>query len=430
MIPITRVTEDYAEIVQAKLARTTESFAEVDRVVQGIMEDVKKRGDEALRYYTAKFDGVDLDSMEVSAAEIQEALDALDPELKAIMLEARENIAAYHREQKEKSWLVEKGPGIILGQKLTPLHRVGVYVPGGKAAYPSTVLMTVVPAVIAGVEEIIVASPPDRQGKVDQTTLAAAAIAGCTKVYKVGGAQAIAALTYGTATIPPVDKIVGPGNIYVTRAKRYAHGTVDTDMQAGPSEICIVADATASAPLVAADLLSQAEHDELAAAVLITTSESLAQAVQRELQVQLETLPRAAIAKQSLARFGNIFLVETIAAALDLANAVAPEHLELLVDEPFETLPLVKNAGAIFLGSYAPEPLGDYFAGPNHTLPTSGTARFSSPLGTYDFVKKSSIIYYNRAELAKVKDKIIKFAEAEGLHAHANALRIRFEHQE
>lgn len=427
MIPITKVSGNFDAVIKAKLARGNESFSQVDQVVQEIMEDVKQRGDAAVREYTAKFDGAHLEDMRVSDAEIKEALESLDPELKTIILEAKANIAAYHTEQKEKSWYINQGSGIILGQQLTPLRRVGVYVPGGKAAYPSTVLMDVIPAVVAGVEEIIMVTPPDKDGKVDQTTLAAAALAGCTQVYKVGGAQAIAALTYGTATIPQVDKIVGPGNIYVARAKKYAYGTVDIDMIAGPSEICIIADETAQPAFVAADLLSQAEHDELAASVLITTSESLAEAVQKEVQSQLEKLSRQDIAQKSLEAFGNIFLVETLEEAFEMANAMAPEHLELMVENPFEKLPLVKNAGAIFLGDYSPEPLGDYFAGPNHTLPTSGTARFSSPLGTYDFMKKSSVIFYNGHELSKVKDKIIKFATAEGLTAHANSVRLRFE---
>jgi histidinol dehydrogenase len=426
VIAITKATGNFSQLVQEKLARSPESFGEVDRVVEEIMEDVRRRGDEALLEYTARFDGVFLDSFAVKEGEIQQALKSLDPELKEVLIAARDNIATYHQEQKEKSWYTTRGFGIVLGQKVTALGRVGVYVPGGKAAYPSTVLMTVVPAVVAGVQEIVMVSPPDREGRINPTILAAAAIAGCKKVYKVGGAQAIAALAYGTATIPKVEKIVGPGNIYVARAKKYAFGTVDIDMIAGPSEICIIADETAQAPLVAADLLSQAEHDELAAAVLITTSERLAQQVQEEIAKQLQKLPRREIAQQSLKSFGNIFLVDTLEEAFALANEIAPEHLELMVESPFEILPLVKNAGAVFLGSYSPEPLGDYFAGPNHTLPTSGTAKFSSPLGTYDFMKKSSVIYYDQEELRKVKDKIIKFATAEGLDAHANSVRIRF----
>lgn len=427
MIPITRIEGDYTRLIQEKLARTSDSFAEVDRVVQEIMENVKARGDEALLEYTARFDGVILDSLAADQGEIQEALANLDPELKEIMLEAKDNIAAYHQEEKEKSWYTTRGLGVILGQKVTPLRRVGVYVPGGTAAYPSSVLMTVVPAVVAGVEEIILVSPPGRDGRIHPAILAAAAIAGCTQVYKVGGAQAIAALAYGTATIPKVDKIVGPGNIYVARAKKYAYGTVDIDMIAGPSEICVVADETAPARFVAADLLSQAEHDEMAAAVLITTSQRLAREVQRELERQLETLPRKEIAQKSLASFGHIFLAASLEEALALANEIAPEHLELMVESPFDLLPLVKNAGAVFMGSYSPEPLGDYFAGPNHTLPTSGTAKFASPLGTYDFLKKTSVIFYDQAELAKVKDKVAKFAAAEGLDAHARSIQIRFE---
>lgn len=427
MINVTRVKGDFGSLIQEKLNRQAGSLEAVDRTVKEIMEEVKKNGDQALLYYTEKFDHVRLTNLRVTKEEIEAALDNADPEFLSVLQTAKENITAYHEKQLEKSWYSTDGNGIVLGQQITPLKRVGTYVPGGKAAYPSSVLMNVIPAVVAGVSEIVMTAPPRPDGQIDANTLTAAAVAGVTEIYKVGGAQAIAALTYGTETIPPVDKIVGPGNIYVARAKKFAFGQVDIDMIAGPSEICVIADESANPSFVAADLLSQAEHDEMAASVLITDSKKLADKVQKELEKQLNQLERESIARTALQDYGHIFIVENLEDGYELANELAPEHLELMVPNAFEQLAKVRNAGAIFLGPFSPEPLGDYFAGPNHTLPTSGTAKFSSPLGTYDFIKRSSVIYYNEKELEKVKDQIITFAEEEGLTAHANSVRIRFE---
>ncbi|NLJ75181.1 MAG: histidinol dehydrogenase [Firmicutes bacterium] len=427
MINVTRVKGDFGSLIQEKLNRQAGSLEAVDRTVKEIMEEVKKNGDQALLDYTEKFDHVRLTNLKVTKEEIEAALDNADPEFLSVLQTAKENITAYHEKQLEKSWYSTDGNGIVLGQQITPLKRVGTYVPGGKAAYPSSVLMNVIPAVVAGVSEIVMTAPPRPDGQIDANTLTAAAVAGVTEIYKVGGAQAIAALTYGTETIPPVDKIVGPGNIYVARAKKFAFGQVDIDMIAGPSEICVIADESANPSFVAADLLSQAEHDEMAASVLITDSKKLADKVQKELEKQLNQLERESISRTALQDYGHIFIVENLEDGYELANELAPEHLELMVPNAFEQLAKVRNAGAIFLGPFSPEPLGDYFAGPNHTLPTSGTAKFSSPLGTYDFIKRSSVIYYNEKELEKVKDQIITFAEEEGLTAHANSVRIRFE---
>lgn len=427
MINVTRVKGDFGSLIQEKLNRQAGSLEAVDRTVKEIMEEVKKNGDQALLDYTEKFDHVRLTNLKVTKEEIEAALDNADPEFLSVLQTAKENITAYHEKQLEKSWYSTDGNGIVLGQQITPLKRVGTYVPGGKAAYPSSVLMNVIPAVVAGVSEIVMTAPPRPDGQIDANTLTAAAVAGVTEIYKVGGAQAIAALTYGTETIPPVDKIVGPGNIYVARAKKFAFGQVDIDMIAGPSEICVIADESANPSFVAADLLSQAEHDEMAASVLITDSKKLADKVQKELEKQLNQLERESIARTALQDYGHIFIVENLEDGYELANELAPEHLELMVPNAFEQLAKVRNAGAIFLGPFSPEPLGDYFAGPNHTLPTSGTAKFSSPLGTYDFIKRSSVIYYNEKELEKVKDQIITFAEEEGLTGHANSVRIRFE---
>lgn len=427
MINVTRVKGDFGSLIQEKLNRQAGSLEAVDRTVKEIMEEVKKNGDQALLDYTEKFDHVRLTNLKVTKEEIEAALDNADPEFLSVLQTAKENITAYHEKQLEKSWYSTDGNGIVLGQQITPLKRIGTYVPGGKAAYPSSVLMNVIPAVVAGVSEIVMTAPPRPDGQIDANTLTAAAVAGVTEIYKVGGAQAIAALTYGTETIPPVDKIVGPGNIYVARAKKFAFGQVDIDMIAGPSEICVIADESANPSFVAADLLSQAEHDEMAASVLITDSKKLADKVQKELEKQLNQLERESIARTALQDYGHIFIVENLEDGYELANELAPEHLELMVPNAFEQLAKVRNAGAIFLGPFSPEPLGDYFAGPNHTLPTSGTAKFSSPLGTYDFIKRSSVIYYNEKELEKVKDQIITFAEEEGLTAHANSVRIRFE---
>lgn len=342
-----------------------------------------------------------------------------------IMKEAASNIREYHQLQKEKTWLQTKSNGVILGQLITPIQRIGVYVPGGKAIYPSTLLMNVIPAQVAEVKSIAIVTPPDKNGNIDPKILVAASILGITEIYKVGGAQAIAALAYGTQTIKAVNKIVGPGNIYVARAKRAVFGQVDIDMIAGPSEICVIADECANPTYVAADLLSQAEHDEMASAILVTHSKKLALNVIKELESQTEKSVRQVIIEESLANYGYIFLTKDIESSIALANELAPEHLELMISDPFSYLSKIENAGAIFLGEYTPEPLGDYFAGPNHTLPTASTAKFSSPLGVYDFMKKSSIIYYPKSALDEVSDKVIKFAESEGLDAHANALRVR-----
>jgi histidinol dehydrogenase len=426
MMNITKLSSFDVQLIQQKLNRNEENFDLIDATVKEVMIDVKQHGDAALKKYTEKFDGVKITSLKVQPEEIVAAFQTLDNEFLNVLQEAKQNITDFHEKQLEKSWFNDKNDGIILGQKVTPLERVGVYIPGGKATYPSTVLMTVIPAMVAGVKEIALVSPPDKDGKLHPYVLAAAKIAGVQEIYKVGGAQAIAALAFGTESMKPVDKIVGPGNIYVARAKKFVYGTVDIDMIAGPSEVCIIADNDQNPVFIAADLLSQAEHDEMAASILITTSFDLAVAVQKEVENQLAQLKRKEIARQSIENYGHIFVVETLDQAYRVANLIAPEHLELLVTDPFLQLPKVKHAGAIFLGPYAPEPLGDYFAGPNHTLPTSGTARFSSPLGTYDFLKRSSVIYYSKDELKKVTDQVVRFANEERLQAHGNSLKVRF----
>jgi histidinol dehydrogenase len=344
-----------------------------------------------------------------------------------VIKKARDNIKSFHKKQKEKSWFVSEEEGVILGQMYTPLEKVGVYVPGGTAAYPSSVLMNIMPAKVAGVDKVIMTTPPGKDGKVNPVILVAANEAGADEIYKVGGAQAVAALAFGTETIPKVDKIVGPGNIYVAMAKRTVYGYCDIDMIAGPSEIMVVADETANPRFVAADLLSQAEHDVLASSILVTTSERVAKEVQKELGIQLEALDRKEIAQKSIEDYGALVIVDSIKDAAEVVNRIAPEHLEICMEEPFAALSWIRNAGAIFLGNYSSEPLGDYFAGPNHVLPTSGTARFFSPLNLSDFMKKSSIISYSKEALRKVKDDVILFAESEGLGAHANAIRVRFE---
>jgi histidinol dehydrogenase len=416
---------EYKKILDSLIRRGDEDFLDVDQQVTEILKNVKLRKDEALLEYTKRFDGAELKDLRVSASEIEEAMKFVDAELIEIMKEAAKNIREYHQLQKEKTWLQTKDNGIILGQLITPIQRVGIYVPGGKAVYPSTLLMNVIPAQIAQVESIAIVTPCDKDGRVNPLILAAANIVGATEIYKVGGAQAIGALAYGTSTIKPVNKIVGPGNIYVARAKRAVYGLVDIDMIAGPSEICVIADQYANPKFVAADLLSQAEHDEMASAVLVTHSRELALKVIREVENQSETSVRRDIIEESLSGYGYIFLTKDVESSIALANELAPEHLELMVKEPFSYLSKIKNAGAIFLGDYTPEPIGDYFAGPNHTLPTSSSAKFSSPLGVYDFMKKSSIVYYPKSALDEVSDKVIKFAISEGLDAHANALRVR-----
>ena len=409
------------------LNRDLRAEQDVEEVVDTIIADVRARGDAALRDYALRFDGARLEELEVSAQEMDQALADADPYFLDTLRMAAANIEAFHRRQLRDSFVMTEQDGVILGQKYTPVERAGVYVPGGTAAYPSTVLMDVIPARVAGVPEIVMTTPAGRDGRVDPAILAAASVAGVTRIFKAGGAQAVAALAYGTESVPAVDKIVGPGNIYVATAKRKVYGKVGIDMIAGPSEILVLADGGCSPAWVAADLLSQAEHDRLASPVLVTDSEALALAVQAEVEAQLDALPRRDIARASVETGGKIILCGSLDQAVDVCNIIAPEHLELCVEDPFALLGRIKNAGSIFLGRNVPEALGDYFAGPNHTLPTSGTARFSSPLGVDDFVKRSSFIYYTREALGRVKDRIAGFAEAEGLHAHARSVTIRYE---
>ncbi|HIQ98228.1 MAG TPA: histidinol dehydrogenase [Candidatus Scybalocola faecavium] len=416
------------DILNDLLKRSPNNYTEYEGTVSGIVEDVRKRGDAALFEYTEKFDGakLDKDTVQVSEGEIRQAYDQVDKELLGVIRRSMANIRAYHEKQKRYGWFDTTADGTILGQKVTPLASAGIYVPGGKAAYPSSVLMNTVPAQVAGVEEIIMVTPPGKDGQVNPTTLVAACEAGATKIFKVGGAQAIAALAYGTESIPKVDKIVGPGNIYVALAKKAVYGHVSIDSIAGPSEILVIADETANPEYVAADLLSQAEHDELASAILVTTSETLAQEVSRWVDTFTAQLSRKAILEKSLNNYGYILIADNMDSAIAIANDIASEHLEIVTANPFEIMTKIKNAGAIFLGENSSEPLGDYFAGPNHILPTNGTAKFFSPLSVDDFVKKSSIIYYSREALKAAKDDIIRFAEAESLTAHANSIKVRF----
>ena len=416
----------YGEVSNEEVFARDNIAANVEPAVTAIIADVRSRGDEALFEYTARFDKAVLTSLEVSPAEIDEAFDAVEPEFLDILREAAANIRLFHEKQVRNSFVINRD-GVVMGQKVTPIERVGLYVPGGTAAYPSTVLMDAIPAKIAGCEQIVITTPPGADGKVNPVILAAAKIAGVDRIFKMGGAQAVAALAYGTQSVPKVDKIVGPGNAYVAEAKKQVFGRVAIDMIAGPSEILVVADATADPRHVAADLLSQAEHDKMASAVLVTDDADFALAVQAELEAQIPLLPRAAIARASIDNNGKIIVADTLMKAIDIANEIAPEHLELCVDNPFDYLDAVKHAGSIFMGKHCPEALGDYFAGPNHTLPTSGTARFSSPLSVDDFVKKSQFTYFTRDALGKVADKVACFAEKEGLHAHAKSATIRFE---
>lgn len=412
------------------LNRDIRAEADVEDTVDAIIADVRARGDAALIEYAARFDHAELDSVRVSPEEIEEAfaeLEAQDPEFITTLKMAADNIRHFHEQQLHKDLILTDRPGVVLGQKYTPIRRAGVYVPGGTAAYPSTVLMDVIPAKVAGVRQIVMTTPAGPGGKVNAGILAAASIAGIDQIFKTGGAQAVAALAYGTESVPAVDKIVGPGNIYVATAKRKVFGKVGIDMIAGPSEILVLADGTCDPAWVAADLLSQAEHDKLASPVLVTDSRELALAVQAELEAQIPQLPRAAIARASVDANGKIVIAADMDKAIEAVNIIAPEHLEICVDDPFAVLGRIENAGSIFLGKNVPEALGDYFAGPNHTLPTSGTARFSSPLSVDDFVKKSSFIYYTREALGKVQDRIANFAGHEGLHAHAKSVTIRFE---
>lgn len=395
-----------------------------------IIENIIKNGDKALFEYGKKFDKAELESLEVSEEEFEEAFRAVDDEFLAILEEAAENIREYHRHQVRDGFEIRKDNGVVLGQKVTPLEKVGLYVPGGTAAYPSTVLMDSIPAKIAGCGEIVITTPPGADGKINPVILAAARIAGVDRIFKMGGAQAVAALAYGTETVPRVDKIVGPGNAFVAEAKRQVFGKVSIDMIAGPSEILVVADSTCEARFVAADLLSQAEHDKMASAVLVTDSYEFAEAVQEEIEKQLAVLPRQEIARTSIDNNGKIIVADDLMLAIDIANEIAPEHLELCMDNPFDYLDKVKHAGSIFMGKNCPEALGDYFAGPNHTLPTSGTARFSSPLSVDDFVKKLQYTYYTKDALCAVADKIAYFADKEGLDAHGRSAQIRFQEKE
>ena len=409
------------------LNRDIRAEAEVDAAVDAILEDVRLHGDGALRRYTRELDGAELGWLQVRGAELDAAWAALDADFCATLELAAENIRRFHAQQVHRDFCLTDRPGIIMGQRYTPIEKVGVCVPSSPTAFPSTVLMNVIPAKIAGVEEIVLVTPPERDGSISPAALAAARIAGADRIFKLGGAQAVAALAYGTESVPRVDKIVGPGGIYVATAKRKVFGRVAIDMVAGPSEILVLADGGCRPDFVAADLLSQAEHDVFSSAVLVTDSLPLAQAVQREVEVQLERLPRREIARRSVEENGKILLTRSLDAAVDAANRIAPEHLELCVEDPFALLPRIRNAGSIFLGRSAPEALGDYFAGPNHTLPTSGTARFSSPLGVDDFIKRSSFLYYSQDVLAEAAPRIAEFARREGLEGHARSVLIRCE---
>lgn len=417
----------YGQVPNSEIFARVSPTVDVAGIVSDILYDVRKNGDKAVLAYCAKFDKAELTSLEVSKEEMDEALNLVEPEFLAILREAAANIRAFHARQVRNSFVIADKPGIVLGQKVTPIEKVGVYVPGGTAAYPSTVLMDTIPAKIAGCPQIVMVTPPGKDGKINPAILAAASIAGVDRIFKVGGAQAIAALAYGTESIPKVDKIVGPGNAFVAEAKKQVFGMVSIDMIAGPSEILVIADGKSNPVHVAADLLSQAEHDKLASAVLVTDSEKLAQKVSAELERQLPKLPREEIARASIDNNGKIIVADTLMAGIEIANEIAPEHLELMVDDPFAYLDAVKNAGSIFMGRSCPEALGDYFAGPNHTLPTSGTARFSSPLSVDDFVKKSQFSYYTADALGEVADKIAAFAEKEGLRAHGRSVTIRKE---
>ena len=414
------------ELIKQLNARTGENDRTETSAVTDILNNVKQNGDDAVREYTLKFDGHMPSKFEISREEIDSSPDKCDRDFILALFKAADNIRDFHARQNQQSWLEPKQNGVILGQRIRVLNRVGVYVPGVTEAYPSSVLMNVIPARIAGVKEIVMVTPPQKDGPANPDILAAAKIAGVDRVFLMGGAQAVAALAYGTQSVPKVDKIVGPGNIFVATAKKLLYGTVDIDMIAGPSEILIVADKSANPKFLAADLMSQAEHDKMASAILLTTSEETANETAKELSRQMQTLERRDIIEQSLNDFGAIIVCKDISEAVDFANELAPEHLELAVENPMEYIGRVDNAGSVFLGHYSPEPLGDYFAGPNHVLPTSGTARFFSPLSVDSFIKKSSFIYYTEPALSEAKDDIIKLAETEGLTAHANSIKVRF----
>lgn len=423
--------ETIQNILTDLLKRSPNNYTQYESSVNEIIANVRSNGDQAVFDYTQKFDGatVTADNIEVTEDEIAEAYELVDQKLLEVIRKAKENIRVYHEKQKQYSWFDSSIPGTMLGQKVTPIAKAGVYVPGGKAVYPSSVLMNIMPAKVAGVEEIIMTTPCNKAGKINPSTLVAAKEAGADRVFKVGGAQAIAALAFGTESIPKVDKIVGPGNIYVALAKKAVFGHVSIDSIAGPSEILVLADETANPRFVAADLLSQAEHDELASAILITTSEKLAEEVSKEVDGFCEVLSRKAIIEKSLENYGYILIAPDLDTAIETANEIASEHMEIVTANPFEVMTKIKNAGAIFLGEYSSEPLGDYFAGPNHVLPTNGTAKFFSPLNVDDFVKKSSIIYYSKDALKAIHKDIETFAQAEGLTAHANSIAVRFEEE-
>lgn len=417
----------YAEISKEEIFARQEQKFDVTAIVTDIIDNVRKNGDKAVFEYDLKFDGADLDTLEVTEEEIQEAFESVEPKFIEILKNAAENIRNFHSKQVRTSFIINDKEGVVTGQKITPIEKVGLYVPGGTAAYPSTVLMDSIPAKIAGCKEIVMVTPPSKNGKINPVILAAAKIAGVTRIFKVGGAQAVAALAYGTESIPKVDKIVGPGNAFVAEAKRQVFGLVSIDMIAGPSEILVIADKNTNPAHAAADLLSQAEHDKMASAVLVTDSEELAQAVSEELERQIPQLLRAEIARESIDNNGKIIIAENLRDVIAISNEIAPEHLELLVDNPFDYLDAIENAGSIFMGRNCPEALGDYYAGPNHTLPTSGTARFSSPLSVDDFVKKTQYTYYTKAALDKIAGEVAFFAEKEGLTAHAKSVTIRTE---
>ena len=432
MRKVTLTKESTRDILGNLLKRSPNNYGKFESAVAEILAKVKSEGDEALFAYTKQFDKVEInkDTIRVTEEEIKEAYDTIDPALLDVIRKALVNIRTYHEKQIQNSWFTSTTNGTMLGQKVTPLNRVGVYVPGGKAVYPSSVLMNIVPAKVAGVPHIVMTTPPGKDGKVCASTLVAAREAGADEIYKVGGAQAVGALAYGTESIPKVDKIVGPGNIFVALAKKAVYGYVSIDSIAGPSEILVLADETANPRYVAADLLSQAEHDELACAILITTSQEFADKVDQEVKGFVEVLSRKEIIQKSLDNFGYILIAEDMDEAIEAANEIAPEHMEIVTANPFEDMMKVKNAGAIFIGEYSSEPLGDYFAGPNHVLPTNGTAKFFSALSVDDFIKKSSIVYYSKAALRDIHKDIVQFATSEQLTAHANSIAVRFEEEE
>ena len=432
MRPVRLTKESTKDILENLLKRSPNNYGKFEAAVADILANVKEKGDEALFSYTKEFDKVEVtpETIRVTEAEIEEAYKAVDASLLEVIRKALVNIRSYHEKQRQNSWFTSTENGTMLGQKVTPLNRVGVYVPGGKAVYPSSVLMNIVPAKVAGVPHIVMTTPPGKDGKVNPSTLVAAKEAGADEIYKVGGAQAIGALAYGTASIPKVDKIVGPGNIFVALAKKAVYGHVSIDSIAGPSEILVLADETANAHYVAADLLSQAEHDEMASAILITTSTELAQNVEKEIEGYLKVLSRKEIIEKSLENFGYILIAEDMDEAIEAANEIASEHMEIVTKNAFEVMMKVRNAGAIFIGEYSSEPLGDYFAGPNHVLPTNGTAKFFSALSVDDFIKKSSIVYYSRSALQEIHKDIIQFASSEQLTAHANSIAVRFEEED